>query len=101
MYPIIGFLGIAFSLYLLSNYLTRRRQAKLAAEWGCQPPIRRDAKWPLGFDFVRDMIVADRTNNLPNYIEDVTEAMGVNTWSQVTAGTELLNTNEPKNVRLG
>jgi hypothetical protein len=98
MYPILGLAGIAVLLYLVSSYLKQRRQAKLAAEWGCEPPVRRHAKWPFGTDFVWDLIKADRTNDLPNLVEDVAEEMGVNTYVQSSIGTEILNTYEPKNV---
>jgi hypothetical protein len=98
MYPVIGLVGLSLVLYLVSVYITRRRQLKLAKEWGCELPVRRHAKWPLGSDFVHQLIQADRTNNLPNHIEDVSKDMGVHTWTQYTLGTELINTNEPKNV---
>lgn len=103
MYPLIGLAGVAgvaVALYLLfSRYITQRRQAKLAAEWGCQPPAVHRHKWPMGFDFVRDLIQADRTNDLPNFIEDVAKEMGVHTYVQTSAGTDILNTMEPKNVQ--
>ncbi|ETN45423.1 uncharacterized protein HMPREF1541_09254 [Cyphellophora europaea CBS 101466] len=102
MYPIIALLAAVTAVYLvLSSYLTRRRHARLAAEWGCQPPIRRRSKWPGGFDFVWEIIKADRTNDLVNLFEDVAKEMSprTHTWLQAFAGATVINTLEPKNVQ--
>lgn len=100
MFPLIGLAGIAVAFYLISAYLTRRREKKLAAEWGCQPLYFRPSRWPLGFDHAWGLIKADRTNDLPNHIEDIYKEVGLNTWEQCTAGTTFINTNEPKNVQV-
>lgn len=101
MFPLVGLAGIAVVVYyLLSAYFTKRREQKLAAEWGCEPPYFRPSQWPLGFDNAWKLIKADQTNDLPNHIEDLFKEVGYNTWEQYTAGTRLINTNEPKNVQV-
>jgi hypothetical protein len=101
MYQIIALATIVVLYYALSSWFTRRRQTRLAAQWGCQPAYRRHSKLPLGFDFLWQLLQADRTDNLPNHIEDiVAEVDNKHTWIQTTAGSTFINTNEPRNVRL-
>lgn len=100
MFPLLGLAAVAVSIYFISAFLQRRREQKLAAEWGCQPLYFRPHKWPLGFDHAWGLIKADKTNDLPNHIEDIYKEVGLNTWEQCTAGTTLINTSEPKNVQV-
>ena len=96
LYPIVGLLAL---LYFAKAVLRRQRHARLAAEWGCQPPAVRKSRLPLGLDFLPGVLEADRNHNIPNYLASICRDMGVYTWSQNTAGTQFLQTHEPENVK--
>lgn len=93
--PILGLL-LAF---LANKFARQRRQARLAAEWGCQPPALRQHRWPLGLDNIAGMLKADQTHDVPNYLTQVWKDVGANTWLQYMAGTPIIVTCEPDNIK--
>lgn len=91
--------GALLVFYLASTIISSRRHAKNAADWGCLPPRRRQHRWPFGLDLVRELVVSDTNQVLPNYLVSVREALGVNTWKQYVIASDLIVTNDPQNLK--
>jgi hypothetical protein len=99
MYFLLPLFGLAALAWLVNRSLQQRRRARLASEWNCQLPARRPARWPGGLDFVHGMLKADKAFDIPNHLTQVWRDMQVNTWVQNMAGTEVVVTCEPENVK--
>lgn len=99
MLPLIILAATAVAYFVLSRILTSRRHARLAAEWGCQPAYKREHRWPIGLDNVWYLLQADKAKDVPGYFTDMLKSVGVNTWTMLSGGTQLIQTIEPENVK--
>lgn len=97
--PIFALASVLVVFYFVSSILSNRRHAKRAEELGCQAPFRRQHRLPLGLDFVRKLMQADKQQMLPNCLEEISREVGHSTWIQYTLTDDLIITNEPQNLK--
>ena len=101
MYPILLGLGLLAltAYYVVNTIITNRRHKYLARDWGCQPCIRRQHKWPFGIDLVKQIADGDKTQTVPNVFETIHAQVGRDNWVQNLFGTDNIVTVEPRNIQ--
>jgi len=91
------------SAYLLASgvisLLHSRRVAQKAKKLGCLPPAKLPLKWPLGLDFLVELLQWDKANRLPPFTQELHRRSGGDTWEQANFGIPGLVTVDPKNIQ--
>lgn len=72
--------GVSYVVFQILNHVvaSRRRIAK-ARELGCKEPPNEAARFPLGIDMVMSALRAEKAQLFLEWIQERTDAMGVNT----------------------
>ncbi|KAK8011101.1 Cytochrome P450 monooxygenase alt2 [Apiospora arundinis] len=94
-------LGAVLVLFkLVAIYIVRPWQHwSKARQLGCGSVPTEPRKWPLGLDIVRNGMMADRDQRLPEYVTSRFAAMGRYTWRMNVLGSSNFITAEPRNVQ--
>lgn len=88
--------------WLIDCFITARRAAAKAREWGCKDPKEEvvPGLGPLAsVRRVRQALQADKEKLFPDWLMSRAEAMGVWTWQYRLFGSKLIMTNEPQNLQ--
>lgn len=90
-----------FVIYkIVSTFITSRYHAREAKRLGCQPPHVRKSKLPLGIDFVKLALKADKEKLFPEHMMDIyREQGGASTWLYGILGNPTYFTVDPKNIQ--
>lgn len=87
-------------LRLINSYVVRPwRHWLKARQLGCGSVPTETRKLPLGLDIVRNGLVADKEQRMPEYVTDRFAAMGCYTWRMNVLGSSNLITAEPRNIQ--
>lgn len=94
--------GVSYAVFrLLDHYVTARRAAAKAREWGCKEP--KEEVFPGGLFAsicqVRRALQADKEKVFPHWVLGRAEKLGVWTWKYKLFGSRIVVTNEPQNIQ--
>ncbi|KAK8119158.1 uncharacterized protein PG998_003784 [Apiospora kogelbergensis] len=94
-------LGVVIFLIKLVDILVVRpwRHWLKALQLGCGSVPTESRKWPLGLDIVRNGMLADRDQRLPEYVTARFAAMDRYTWRMKVLGSSNFITAEPRNIQ--
>lgn len=99
-FAVLLLLSSIYVVFLIINsFITARRHARQAAEWGCKPAPHRPHRLPLGLDLVWKMIKADQAQVVPDYVHGVFLEMKATTFTQNLFGDISIATIDPRNVQ--
>lgn len=95
-----GVLIVAYVIYYIANsFITSRRHARQAREWGCKPAVQRPYRLPFGIDMATRVMKADKEQVVPQELLAIFAEMVVPTFEQNFLGTKAYMTADPKNVQ--
>jgi hypothetical protein len=93
----------AYVLYsLINRFISYQRQSKIIKENGCKPYAKYPHKDPIfGFDLFKENVRLTKEGGiwLATQKRYATVNGGVNTFSQLLLGEEVINTAEPENIK--
>lgn len=99
----IVIVSVVYVLYsLISRFISYRQHSKFIRENGCKPFAKYPHKDPIfGFDLFKENIKLTKVGGIHTAIEDRYHNIngGVNTFSQLLLGAEVINTAEPENIK--
>lgn len=101
LYATLGFLFYQLVVWVQ----TRRSQARLAREWGCEPCVKARRSDPIGILTVRRLIAAAAQGRLLEFIGEIFKNTSIDAGRPVhTMQSRILNsvvytTTEPKNIQ--
>ncbi|KAK4936535.1 hypothetical protein LTR10_022584 [Elasticomyces elasticus] len=95
----LGLLVVSIVYFTVASFLSSRYHARKAKELGCQPAFQRKHKWPLGADFVYQVVQADKEQTVPAFFEGLYKELGHPTWIQNVLGPWVYVTADPKNIQ--
>lgn len=100
MYTYIIFAAALVAFVLTRNLYIKLQHKRQAQKLGCQPPAKRPGRLPLGIDFIQEIIVDSKANEVPLHFERVAERMFPSTtWTTDMFGGRSLFTIEPANIK--
>lgn len=98
--PLLLFLGGAYLLAtVIFTIVESFRNAAKAKKLGCQPVAKLPLKWPLGLDFLVELLQWDNARRLPPFTQELHRRAGADTWEQANFGVPGLVTVDPKNIQ--
>ncbi|KAK8051553.1 hypothetical protein PG993_002938 [Apiospora rasikravindrae] len=97
---LIGLGAVFILVRLIDIYLIRPWRYWLKArQLGCGIVPTEPRKWPLGLDVVRNGVMADRDQRMPEYVTARFAAMGRHTWRMNVLGSSNFITAESRNIQ--
>jgi hypothetical protein len=94
--------GVYVLYSLINRFISYQRHSKIIKENGCKPYAKYPHKDPIfGFDLFKENIRLTKEGGIHTAIQDRYHRIngGVNTFSQLLLGEEILNTAEPENIK--
>lgn len=83
--------GVSYVVFRILNHIVESRsRAAKARELGCKEPPFEPNRLPFGIDKVKAALKAEKTQLLLEWIQERTDAMGVNTCKSETPDAHLL-----------
>ncbi|KAK7956630.1 uncharacterized protein PG986_005852 [Apiospora aurea] len=97
---LIGLGAVLVLARLVNSCLIRPWRYRLKARrLGCGIVPTEPRKWPMGLDIVRNGLMADRDQRMPEYVTARFAAMGRYTWRMDVLGSSNFITAEPRNIQ--
>jgi hypothetical protein len=95
----LGFAASYFLFLLVRRIITSSHHARRARRLGCEAPVRRTPKYPLGLDLLFRLSAADKRDRVPDEILELYREVKADTFANSFLGRRSVLTINPKNVQ--